>query len=341
MPNFVKLDAAIPAMLENTLMPFPLPSVHRRKVTAAFDGGPMTSNGGVMLLAAIKASIDIAARPAPLIGDPRNPAFVTHSVADILRACMLAFACRYEDGHDLDHLYTDPGFKLACGRLPDSGRDPCSQPTVSRWESAPDLRQVSARVQRLGPARLGVDKVGCRQGCHRDLRLVQPAGGAVDQLHGLPGIVDEQPFAGRVGLAHRRRQSAAPSGLQVAEPAVAAALRLPGPIRLAHHPGSPQLGVYPRPVRLQPGRLPPGEGWAEQLALQRRVVQLRGNRPGNARHAGAAQILRHSVAADPDHRSHNYQNALTLRVRNQPVRLSGTENRRKYSATVMMSGERQ
>jgi hypothetical protein len=26
--------------------------------------------------------------------------------------------------------------------LPDSGRDLCSQPTVSRWENAPDLRQV-------------------------------------------------------------------------------------------------------------------------------------------------------------------------------------------------------
>jgi hypothetical protein len=29
--------------------------------------------------------------------DPRNPALVTHSVADILRARMLAIACGYED----------------------------------------------------------------------------------------------------------------------------------------------------------------------------------------------------------------------------------------------------
>jgi hypothetical protein len=46
---------------------------------------------------------------------------VTHSVADILRARMLAIACGYEDGDDLDHLRTDPGFKLACGRLEVAG----------------------------------------------------------------------------------------------------------------------------------------------------------------------------------------------------------------------------
>ena len=41
---------------------------------------------------------------------------------------MLAIACGYEDADDLDDLRTDPGFKLACGRLPDSGEDLCSQP---------------------------------------------------------------------------------------------------------------------------------------------------------------------------------------------------------------------
>jgi hypothetical protein len=104
-------------MLEDTALPLSLPSVQRKKVTAAFDGGRMTSDGGVMLLAAIETSLGIAAKLARLITDPRNPALVTHSVADILRARMLAIACGYEDGDDLDHLRTDPGFKLACGRL--------------------------------------------------------------------------------------------------------------------------------------------------------------------------------------------------------------------------------
>jgi hypothetical protein len=67
---------------------------------------------------------------------------VTHSVIDILRARMFAIACGYQDADDLDYLRSDPGFKLACGRLPDSGDDLCSQPTMSRWENAPSLREV-------------------------------------------------------------------------------------------------------------------------------------------------------------------------------------------------------
>ena len=71
-------------MVEDTLLPFSLPSVQRKKVTAAFDGGRMTSDSGVILLATIEASVGIAARLAPLIADHRNPAFVTHSVADMV-----------------------------------------------------------------------------------------------------------------------------------------------------------------------------------------------------------------------------------------------------------------
>jgi len=129
-------------MSDDTIEPFAFPAVGRKKLTAAFDGGRLTSDGGVMLLGAAERRIGIAAVLAPLIADPRDPALVTHSVADILRARMLAIACGYEDADDLDHLRSDPGFKLACGRLPDSGADLCSQPTVSRWENAPTLREV-------------------------------------------------------------------------------------------------------------------------------------------------------------------------------------------------------
>jgi hypothetical protein len=126
----------------DTTLPFHFPAVGRKKLTAAFDGGRITSDGGVMLLGAVERQLGIADRLARLIPDPRNPLFVTHSIDDILRARILAIACGYEDADDLDHLRTDPGFKLACGRLPDSGDDLCSQPTVSRWENAPTLREV-------------------------------------------------------------------------------------------------------------------------------------------------------------------------------------------------------
>jgi hypothetical protein len=53
-----------------------------------------------------------------------------------------AICCGYEDADDLDDLRSDPAFKLACGRLPDTGRDLCSQPTLSRLENAPGLKDV-------------------------------------------------------------------------------------------------------------------------------------------------------------------------------------------------------
>ena len=120
-------------MSDDTLLTFDFPVIERKKVIAAFDGGRITSDGGVMLLGVVERQLGIAEKLARLISDPRNPLLVTHGVDDILRARILAIACGYEDADDLDHLRTDPGFKLACGRLPDSGDDLCSQPTVSRW----------------------------------------------------------------------------------------------------------------------------------------------------------------------------------------------------------------
>ncbi|MGY3695789.1 hypothetical protein ACVIGA_005869 [Bradyrhizobium sp. USDA 3240] len=65
-----------------------------------------------------------------------------HSLVDMFRARMFAICCGYEDADGLDHLRSDPAFKLACGRLPDTGRDLCSQPTLSQLENAPRLRRM-------------------------------------------------------------------------------------------------------------------------------------------------------------------------------------------------------
>jgi hypothetical protein len=129
-------------MDDDTGLLFDLPSVVRKKVSAAFDGGRISSDGGVALLALADRRIGVIDRLASLINDPRAPTMVTHSVASILRARVLAIACGYEDANDLTRLRGDPAFKLACDRLPDSGVDLCSQPTVSRWENAPDLKTI-------------------------------------------------------------------------------------------------------------------------------------------------------------------------------------------------------
>jgi hypothetical protein len=37
-------------MSDDDLLPFSFPALQRKKITAAFDGGRITSDGGVMLL---------------------------------------------------------------------------------------------------------------------------------------------------------------------------------------------------------------------------------------------------------------------------------------------------
>ena len=92
-----------------------------QELTAGFDGGGLSSDGGVMLLAQAARRMRIAEKLAAVIPDPRDPTRVVHPLPQILLARILAIACGYEDADDLDRLRSDPAFKLACGRLPDSG----------------------------------------------------------------------------------------------------------------------------------------------------------------------------------------------------------------------------
>lgn len=121
---------------------FSFPAICRKKVTAAFDGGKLTSDGGVLLLAQAERRLGVAERLAACIADPRDPSRVVHDLGDILRARMLAIACGYEDANDLDTLRHDPGFKLALGKLPSGMIGLASQPTMSRWENAPTTREL-------------------------------------------------------------------------------------------------------------------------------------------------------------------------------------------------------
>ena len=154
---------ATPAMTDDNQLSFNLPSVSRKKVTAAFDGGRLSSDSGVMLLALADRRRAVADTLAALIADHRDPSHITHTVADVLRARMLAIGCGYPDGNDFDRLRFDPAFKLACGRLPDSGGDLCSQPTIGRCrgpvcfpatQESRQRRRAAARPQGLSNALL-------------------------------------------------------------------------------------------------------------------------------------------------------------------------------------------
>jgi hypothetical protein len=112
------IGRAASAIDDGTTEPFGFPAIGRMRVAAAFDGGRLTSDGGVMLLAAAERQLGICDRLAALIADRRDPSRVVHPVADILRARVLAIACGYEDADDLDHLRRAPASSWPVGACP-------------------------------------------------------------------------------------------------------------------------------------------------------------------------------------------------------------------------------
>jgi len=131
-------------MPADTHATLPLPGlspVAGKAIIARFDGGSLSSDGGLLALREVEARLGVARRLAECIDDPRAPGRIQHSLAEMLRFRLLMIAAGYEDGNDADSLRHDPLFKLANGRLPDQAAL-CSQPTLSRLENTPGPRAL-------------------------------------------------------------------------------------------------------------------------------------------------------------------------------------------------------
>jgi hypothetical protein len=128
-----------------------LSAIAGKSVCVAFDGGRLTSDAGVLVLADVERRLGIAERLARCIGDPRSPERIHHTLAEMIRFRVLLIAAGYPDANDCDALRSDPAFKMAVGRLPESGPDLCSQPTMCRLENLPTItalkRMMAAMVE--------------------------------------------------------------------------------------------------------------------------------------------------------------------------------------------------
>jgi len=154
-------------MAENAPFLPGLSPVGGKPIHVAFDAGRLTSDAGVLVLAEIERRLGLAERLARCIEDPRAPERVRHGLAEMIRFRALMIAAGYADANDCDALRTDPAFKLAVGRLPESGAELCSQPTMSRLENLPTAtalkRMMAAMVQlfcdsfRVVPRRIVLD----------------------------------------------------------------------------------------------------------------------------------------------------------------------------------------
>ena len=105
--------------------------VGRRVVEAAFDGGDIVSDGGVVLLKQLDERIGLTRAAAQALGDERRSASVAHSLRSMLAQRIYALCLGWSDVCDHNVLRNDLVMQTAVGRA-----EPlASGPTLSRLET--------------------------------------------------------------------------------------------------------------------------------------------------------------------------------------------------------------
>ena len=128
-------------MRENNQLSLEFKMVSGKRVTADFTGGDVSSDGGVLVLREIADRLGIVDQLSRAIRDSRHQSYVRHDSKHLFAQRVYQIACGYEDADDADDLRTDPGFKVACDRLP-AEDDLASQPTISRFENSLSSRDL-------------------------------------------------------------------------------------------------------------------------------------------------------------------------------------------------------
>ena len=107
------------------------PDVNGRKIEGDFDGGEVSSDGGVLLVRQVDRWIGFTKRLAEVLPDPRDPDRITHSLESLLQQRLYGLALGYEDLNDHNALRHDVVWQTAAGRDEALG----SSSTLCRWEN--------------------------------------------------------------------------------------------------------------------------------------------------------------------------------------------------------------
>jgi hypothetical protein len=114
--------------------------VGRRVIQANFEGGDISSDGGVLLLRQLDEHLGLSRAAASVLSDPRDPSRITHSLRDLLAQRIYGLCCGYEDLNDHDTLRDDLLMQTAVGRVDALA----SSPTLCRLETrATDAQAVA------------------------------------------------------------------------------------------------------------------------------------------------------------------------------------------------------
>ena len=107
---------------------FQFPVLKRRIVEANFQGGDITSDGGVLLLQQVDRRLGLSEAVARTLDDPRRQASIDHNSLSLLRQRVYALALGYEDLNDHETLRLDLAIQTALGRT----EELASSPTLCR-----------------------------------------------------------------------------------------------------------------------------------------------------------------------------------------------------------------
>jgi hypothetical protein len=129
----LKSEEALP-VTNCTQQSFAFPACKRRAVEANFQGGDITSDGGVLLLRQVDQRLGLSAAVASALNDPRRQASCQHDAVSLLRQRLYALALGYEDLNDHQSLRTDVAIQTAVDR----GTVLASSATLCRWENRAD-----------------------------------------------------------------------------------------------------------------------------------------------------------------------------------------------------------
>ena len=77
-------------------------------MVADFDGGPITSDAGSLLLPRVDRLLSLSDQVAACFTDDRDPKRIQHSLGGLISQRILGIAQGYEDLNDHDQLRHDP-----------------------------------------------------------------------------------------------------------------------------------------------------------------------------------------------------------------------------------------
>ena len=118
-------------MMDCTSKRIVFPACRKGRVEASFDGGEVTSNGGVLLLRQADRLLGLTRAVACRLPDGRQGGKVRHRLVDLLRQRVFGIALGYEDLNDHDGLRHDVAFQTAVDR----DRVLASAPSLCRFEN--------------------------------------------------------------------------------------------------------------------------------------------------------------------------------------------------------------